>query len=109
MGKRGFLLIPAALTVGLVLALSACNDVGQCPAKEAVTSGGACSGDMLECAYDLATPSPACDGTNTTIATSCVCTKGVWQCPSPVSCESGATVSGGDEGGASSGDATIGE
>jgi hypothetical protein len=67
-------------------ALVACNDVGDCPGKSAIVPGGSCSGDNLECAYDLETPSPACDGTNTMLATSCICTKGVWVCPSPASC-----------------------
>jgi hypothetical protein len=84
-----------ASIVAFALFSSACNDVGSCPGKETITPGGACSGDSLECAYDLATPSPACDGTSTTIATSCVCTSGAWVCPSAVSCPSA-----GDDGGA---------
>lgn len=93
----------------LAVALGACNDVGDCPSASAITPGASCSGDSLECPYTLQSLSPACDGTTVDggIATSCVCTKGSWVCPSPVSCPASGTgddaggdaSSGGDAGG----------
>jgi hypothetical protein len=70
------------------LAAGACNDVGTCPSPDSITPGAPCSGESLECAYTLQTPSPACDGTVVEggIATSCVCTAGAWVCPDPVAC-----------------------
>jgi len=95
----------AWVVMGVVL--GACNDVGECPAAaSAVTPGGSCSGDSLECPYTLQSLSPACDGTTVDggIATSCVCTKGSWVCPDAVTCPSAGT---GDDGGddSSGGDA----
>ncbi len=103
----------AILAAGLVTAmalglggLGGCNDVGSCPAPETIMPGGTCSGDSLECAYNLPSPSPACDGTNTTIPTACTCTKGTWSCPSPIDCEGGTgDDGGGDDGGGGGGDA----
>jgi hypothetical protein len=86
----------------VAVASGACNDQGDCPAKESIAPGAACSDDQLQCAYDLATPSAACDGTSTTIASSCICTKGAWSCPSAYSCEAG-PADGGDEGGTDEG------
>lgn len=93
--KRAIFAVWAALAV----ALGACNDVGTCPAASAVTPGGSCSGDSLECPYTLQSLSPACDGTTVDggIATSCVCTSGSWVCPAAVSCpSSGDDAAGGD-------------
>jgi hypothetical protein len=86
----------------------ACNDVGTCPSADSITPGASCSGESLECAYTLQTPSPACDGTSVEggIATSCVCTSGAWVCPSPVACP-GPPGPGGDDGGGA--DASVGE
>jgi hypothetical protein len=87
--------------VALAVVLGACNNVGTCPAASTITPGGSCSGDSLECPYTLQSPSAACDGTDIEggLATSCVCTKGSWVCPSPVSCESGSGEAGeGDSG-----------
>jgi len=80
-----------AVGAAMAVVIGACNNVGSCPAASAVTPGGACSGNSLECPYTLESPSPACDGTDVEggIATSCVCTDGTWACPSPVSCETG--------------------
>src|ERR1019366_9734902 len=82
----------------MAVVLGACNDVGTCPSASAVTPGGSCSGDSLECPYTLQSLSPACDGTTVEggIATSCVCTKGSWVCPATVSCP--APASGDDSG-----------
>jgi hypothetical protein len=85
------------LWLGLVVTLAAlvagaCNNVGDCPSASAITPGGSCSGDNLECPYTLQSPSMACDGTSIDggIATSCVCSGGSWTCPSPYSCSSDA-------------------
>lgn len=102
--KRAIFAVWAVLAV----ALGACNDVGTCPAASAVTPGGSCSGDSLECPYTLQSLSPACDGTTVEggIATSCVCTQGSWACPAAVTCPSsgaGDDAAGGD--GSGEGDA----
>lgn len=108
--KRTNLLRVAALAgIAGIIALigttmGACNDQGDCPAKESIVAGGACSGEELQCAYDLATPSAACDGTKTTLSTSCICTSGVWACPSAFACETDAAAETGDDGGAETGD-----
>ena len=95
-----------AAFASLVGLLGACNNVGDCPAT--VTSGGSCSGDSLECPYTLASLSPACDGTfvDGGLQTSCVCTKGAWVCPSPVTCP---VVSPTGDDGAAAGDNGAGE
>lgn len=95
----GALGVLGALAVAAMLATApACNTgMGNCPAKETVQPGGSCNDDKLQCAFDLATPDPSCDGTQTTIATSCSCDKGHWSCPDPIACDAGPT--GGDEGG----------
>jgi hypothetical protein len=81
----------------------ACNNVGDCPSASSVHPGGSCNGDYLECPYSLQTPSLACDGTAVEggLDTSCICTKGTWACPSPVSCEDGGSSASetGDSGG----------
>ncbi len=109
MRRVAFLLAWAALLTGLLLP-SACNSVGDCPAPSAITPGGSCSGDTLECPYNVASPSPACDGTTVEggLATSCMCGDGKWSCPSPVSCdastgEDATTDDGGDAGDAMTG------
>jgi len=87
MNARPFVPAIAIFMVSLVVAVGACNNgTGDCPGKESVHPGAACSDDTLQCAYDLSTPSPACDGTTTTITSSCTCTKGTWLCPSAVDC-----------------------
>jgi hypothetical protein len=83
-----------AACVAVAVAFGACNDVGDCPAAaSAVTPGGSCSGDNLQCPYTLQTLSPACDGTTVEggVATSCVCTSGLWVCPDAVTCPPAAT------------------
>ncbi len=51
-----------------------------CPSKRDVEPWAACAGRM-QCAWDLVTASPACDGTTITIQTSCLCDEGIWKCP----------------------------
>jgi hypothetical protein len=68
-------------------AVPACNSgTASCPAKETITAGGSCDDEKLQCAFDLATPAPACDGTSTTVPSSCICTSKKWVCPDPVEC-----------------------
>lgn len=80
--------LPVLVAASLSLsAVPACNSgAGTCPAKETITAGGACDDDKLQCAFDLVTPAPACDGTNTTVPSSCLCTGKNWVCPDPVAC-----------------------
>jgi hypothetical protein len=96
-----------AACAAIAVALGACNDVGDCPAASAVTPGGACSGDNLQCPYTLQSFSPACDGTTVEggIATSCVCTSGTWVCPDAVTCPPSA---GGDDASGGGGDDSSG-
>jgi hypothetical protein len=102
--------LPVPLIAGAVFAvLAACNTgTDDCPDKAQITPGAACSDDFAQCAFDLQTPSVACDGTTFTIASSCTCTKGLWVCPSAVECgEDAATDEGGDatdDGGDATGD-----
>lgn len=87
----------------VVLALAGCTNQGDCPAKPAIAPGGACNDETLQCAYDLASPSQACDGSQTTLATSCICTDGVWQCPEPFGCGAGGAGGAGSGGGGGGG------
>jgi hypothetical protein len=88
--------------VVLAAPVGGCNDVGDCPSPDAITPGGACRGDNLECPFTLQTDPPACDGTSLEggLATSCVCQNGTWSCPSPVSCGTSSTDDGGTTDGA---------
>lgn len=61
-----------------------------------IRPGVSCTDEGLECPHDLATQSPACDGTTTTIATSCTCENDKWSCPDPVACDGGAAEDAGD-------------
>lgn len=70
--------LAAALAL-LGVAVGACNNVGDCPSAASITPGGSCSGDNLQCPYNL----PASGGDDGGgLATSCVCTGGTWSCPS---------------------------
>jgi len=92
------LVFPTAIMAASILAVEgACNNVGDCPSASSIHPGGSCNGDYLECPYTLQAPSLACDGTAVEggLETSCVCTKGTWACPSPVSCEAGPSDEGG--------------
>jgi hypothetical protein len=71
------------------LVLAGCNSgTSNCPTPQSVTPAGACADNDQQCPFNLDTPSPACDGTTTTIASSCTCTAGTWACPAPVQCGS---------------------
>jgi hypothetical protein len=99
MNTRSLARATAILVAALVAALGGCNSgTGDCPPKASIQPGGSCSDDDLQCPYDLSTPSPACDGTTTTIPSSCTCTDGTWACPSPVVCGGGDAAATGDGG-----------
>jgi hypothetical protein len=86
--------------LGTFTSVTACNSgTGSCPDKAAVVPDGPCSDDKLQCAYDLMTPAVACDGTTTTIETSCTCTNDHWVCPAAVECDSGVAEEAGEEAG----------
>jgi hypothetical protein len=87
------LVLPLVLAAGVLAAIAACNQQGNCPAKGSIQPGAACNEYQLQCEYDLATASPACDGTTTVIPSSCTCTDGAWVCPSAFDCDSGAAPS----------------
>jgi len=81
------------LSLVAILALSvasgACNDIADCPSASSIRPGASCSGDQLECPYDLRSS----DGTTT--ATSCTCVSGTWSCPAATEDDGGAD---GDDG-----------
>lgn len=98
----------AALLTG---ALGACNDANRitndCPTKDALVSGAACTMRDLQCPFD--TTQTACDGTVTTISTSCVCTANpgapsTWSCPAPWVCDAGGARDDGAASGEGGGD-----
>jgi hypothetical protein len=92
--KARWLFAPIMLGIGVVSAMGACNGQGDCPAKGTIVPGASCSGDQLQCAYDVATSSPACDGATTAIASSCTCSNGAWACPPAFDCDSGSAGTG---------------
>jgi hypothetical protein len=102
--KRAWLLsIVSAFALSLVMGagcsgMDDVNGIVNCPSKHNLQPWGACSGHM-ECAWDLVSASPACDGTIITIQTSCICEQGVWQCPNAYACQSAAVSSGEDDSG----------
>jgi hypothetical protein len=67
-----------------VASLGACSSLADECKKATVTPDGTCSEDALQCEYDLQQDN--CDGTFSTVATSCVCTGGAWSCPDPIPC-----------------------
>ena len=91
MKKARFVRAHGVLALGLFLGATRCagiadiNDIVNCPPKRDIQPWSACSGRM-ECAWDLVTANPACDGTTLTIATSCLCAQGVWKCPNAYAC-----------------------
>jgi hypothetical protein len=87
---------PRALVfAGLLATAGACNTgLGDCPATQTIQADEACTDDNLDCPYDLSSEPASCNGTTTTIKTSCVCTKGTWKCPSPVDCGGGGSGGG---------------
>ena len=83
-------LVLSSMLIAYVLVVTACNAVGDCPAKASVTPGGPCSTDQLQCPYDLTTPGPTCNGSSSLgIASSCICTGGAWSCSAGF-CDGGA-------------------
>jgi hypothetical protein len=105
---KGTILSAVALFLGACCLVGACNNYDSCPSKESVAPGRPCGGDYYQCAYDLTGPSPACDGTSTTISSSCICFAGAWTCPAATTCADAATGddgAGGNDGAASGDDA----
>jgi len=64
------------------LALVHCSSLADQCSKAAPTPGVTCDNEGLQCPYSI--DQPNCDGTSTTIATSCFCTEAAWSCPAPV-------------------------
>jgi hypothetical protein len=83
-------LFSSVATIGLIVC-AACSDLGSECAKANVSPSASCGNDNLQCPYTL--DQPNCDGTSSTVSTSCVCTSGAWVCPSAVECpdDAGAT------------------
>ncbi len=92
--------IVVAVAAGLV---GACSDLSSECASSTIVPSGTCNHDSLQCPYSL--DQPNCDGTSTSIATSCVCQHGAWSCPSAVACEAATDDAGGGDDGAA--DASI--
>ena len=83
--------VVAGASLTAFTSVTACNTgSGKCPDKAAVVPGASCSDNKLQCAFDLVTPAVACDGTSSTVETSCTCTDLTWACPSAVECDAGA-------------------
>lgn len=88
-------LLGLALVAAGIAATGACNSVGECPADQTtIQDGVACSGDGLQCAFDVTYA--ACDGTKQTISSSCTCSGGAWSCPSVPDCDAGVEEAGDD-------------
>ncbi len=89
MTRARLLVTGLLLAAGAASGVAACNDAGMCPTKGSIKPDASCAEDQLQCAYDLVTPSAACDGTTTVIPSSCMCTSGGWDCPAAWSCDAG--------------------
>lgn len=90
MSWRAFGVVVSVAAAAAFALGAACNSgAGACPSADSVQPGASCDDEHLQCAYTLATPSAACDGTSTTIASSCTCTHGSWACPDPIACDAG--------------------
>lgn len=83
----------AALAIALSLAACQADRIGDCPAKATLSNGAACSDEGLQCPYDIT--QTACDGTTSTVSSSCLCQSGTWSCPDSWQC----AVDAGDDGG----------
>lgn len=80
-----------------------CEAPPDCPARADIHPGGSCSSSELQCNYDA--PRTACDGTTSSVASSCLCQGGHWSCPDAWTCEAG-TADGGEDADATTDDAT---
>lgn len=94
----------AVCTIGFILACMAsggCSGHGTCPPHGLMVNGATCNGDDLQCEREVTLT--ACDGTQSTVASSCACTDGKWDCPDPgaPACTDGGTSTA-TSGGASS-------
>ena len=63
------------------LASANCSGRGSCPPHGEMATGATCHGEQLQCPYDVVIT--ACDGTTSTITSSCSCENGQWACPDP--------------------------
>lgn len=63
------------------LAATDCSGHGTCPSHGLMVTGASCHGDQLQCPYEVTIT--ACDGTTSSIASSCSCESGQWVCPDP--------------------------
>lgn len=77
------------------------NNTDTCPSPTAIQNGAECTSTDLECPYDV--PVTDCDGTVSTVASSCTCTQNQWVCTDPTSQCPGAGGSGGAGGAAAGG------
>jgi hypothetical protein len=84
----------AALAIALSPAGCQADRISDCPAKATLTNGTSCSDEGLQCPYDIVRT--ACDGTTSTVPSSCLCQGGTWSCPDSWQC----TADGGDDAGA---------
>lgn len=77
-------ILPALAVVAAALtAFGACSDnnTDDCPAKTALKNGDNCTSTDLTCPFDITIT--GCDGTDSTVASSCTCTSGQWVCADP--------------------------
>ncbi len=63
------------------LATANCSGRGMCPPHGQMVTGATCYGEQLQCPYGVSIT--ACDGTTSTIVSSCSCENGKWACPDP--------------------------
>jgi hypothetical protein len=96
MDRRLYILAVLLAVAGL--AGGACGDLSSECASATVSPARLCNNDGLQCPYSL--DQPNCDGTFSSVATSCVCQHGAWSCPSAVACEAATNDGGGDDGAA---------
>ncbi len=77
-------------TVG-ALSSADCSGRGSCPPHGQMVTGDTCHGDQLQCPYEVTIT--ACDGTTSTVTSSCSCQNGHWACPDPgtANCVNGGT------------------
>ena len=77
-------------TVG-ALSSANCSGRGSCPPHGQMVTGDTCHGDQLQCPYEVTIT--ACDGTTSTVTSSCSCQNGQWACPDPgiANCVNGGT------------------
>ncbi len=98
MSVRG-ILAAAAGAILLAVSVGACTAdriSSDCPSKSSIQNGASCSDDNLQCPFDVT--QTACDGTVTTVSSSCICQSGAWSCPDNWQCSTDAGDDAGDDG-----------